>query len=182
MIRVVRVVCVCQTSELGPESDKMSVLRDRRPFIYPRDTCLREEPFELTATAQGHSHSGSAGHSLATTATVQYNTLQSIESKTQTSYFIFHRIEAIHPSIFKLQVSESPSFRHSPATRQKKLSYLQLDGDLEALLRCSTLLQHKSGKEKNILCSTELHCRSLTQHHGEMNGHMHTDDGRCHWH
>jgi hypothetical protein len=147
------------------ESDKMSVLRDRRPFIYPRDTCLREEPFELTATAQGHSHSQLGTASL---LLPPYNTLQFIESKTQTSYFIFHRID-LQSSSFKF-----PSHHPSDTAQPQDPSYLQLEGDLEALLRCSTLLQHKSGKEKNILCSTELYCHSLTQHHGEMNGHIHT--------
>jgi hypothetical protein len=45
----------CVKRALGLESDKMSGLSDRRPFIYLRDV-VSEEPFEATATAQGHSH------------------------------------------------------------------------------------------------------------------------------
>jgi hypothetical protein len=146
------------------ESDKMSVLRDRRPLFIP-ETPVSEKN-RLSSQPQPRA-----------TATLSWaqpryychrNTLQFIESKTQTSYFIFHRID-LQSSSFKF-----PSHHPSDTAQPQDPSYLQLEGNLEALLRCSTLLQHKSGKEKNILCSTELYCHSLTQHHGEMNGHIHT--------
>lgn len=144
MIRVVRVVRVCQRVELGLESDKVSVLRDRRPFI------------QVKRRQKGHSHrpgpqplTQSAGHSWQSLASSQLPT--------------FYRFEAIHlPSSFNSP--ESPSLRdtaniHSPAAWAKNPPYLfstRLDTD-----RCSTLLQYK---RRIYYVSTELHCHRPTQH------------------
>jgi hypothetical protein len=109
------------------------------------------------------------------------------------SLLLPHRIEAIHlPSIFNLQVYESPSFRvtaniHSPAALAKTpgvLSSTQLDALGSSLAKLySASIQSLGEKENTTVCSTELHCHSPAQHHGEMNViYVLTDNGRFHLH